>query len=175
MKKEKQIRVLGLLDRGVYGVVGGRVMVGDREKVASVVGGYRQHILFGGRGWGREVVYEHHVVWLSCRGVFDGVIDHLNGDRGDNRIENLECVSVRENVRRSRKVSAWSCNKDKIKVGLDLVLGGMSYNSASKASGVNRLSLAYTVNRLVSGGFSRYMTHEESVRYGERLRRLQAR
>jgi hypothetical protein len=52
------------------------------------------------RAGGQQMV--HRLVALAwCEGHFDGAfVDHLNGDRTDNRPENLEWVTPSENVRR---------------------------------------------------------------------------
>jgi len=42
----------------------------------------------------------HRLIWLMFNGNMpDGDIDHVNGIRSDNRIENLRCVSRRENCK----------------------------------------------------------------------------
>jgi hypothetical protein len=46
----------------------------------------------------------HRVVWAIHRGVWpDGEIDHINGDRADNRISNLRDVTRSENARNAAK------------------------------------------------------------------------
>lgn len=47
--------------------------------------------------------YVHRIIWTMHNGdIPEGMqIDHLNGNRSDNRIENLRCASVTENRRNS--------------------------------------------------------------------------
>lgn len=44
-------------------------------------------------------VKAHRVIWKMVHGDDPNVIDHINGDRVDNRIENLRSVSRSENAR----------------------------------------------------------------------------
>jgi hypothetical protein len=69
----------------------------------------------------------HRLAWLWCHGdIPDGmVIDHKNGDRGDNRIVNLRLVSFTTNLHLHRTVHPRS------KSGLL----GVSYNIKSAACG----------------------------------------
>lgn len=49
----------------------------------------------------------HRVAWAIYYGEWpDGAIDHINGERSDNRIANLRCVSVRENCMNMARVKA---------------------------------------------------------------------
>lgn len=46
---------------------------------------------------------EHRVVWAYFNGVVKGQIDHINGDREDNRIENLRESSPVHNSKNRKK------------------------------------------------------------------------
>ena len=69
----------------------------------------------------------HRLAWLWCKGEISDalVIDHINGDRGDNRIENLRAVSFTENLHYHRRVHPFSRSQ----------LLGVSYNVKNAACG----------------------------------------
>ncbi|PND34552.1 hypothetical protein C1I89_10235 [Achromobacter pulmonis] len=47
----------------------------------------------------KRILSAHRLAWLLSHGEWpDGDIDHVNGDRQDNRLSNLRVVSRRENV-----------------------------------------------------------------------------
>ena len=62
----------------------------DGNKTGYVV------IVFEGKSY-----YAHRLAWMLNFGAIpEGMqIDHVNGNRSDNRIENLRCVSVDDNMR----------------------------------------------------------------------------
>ena len=54
-------------------------------------------------------VYLHHAVWAVCKGRFpERQIDHVNGNKRDNRIENLREVSDSEN--KMNMLHPWELN-----------------------------------------------------------------
>ena len=77
-----------------------RVNKGQRGRIGNIVGsvssidGYRKANIDG------NTYYIHRLVWLYVHGEFPVYqIDHINGDRSDNRLENLRDVPQRENLR----------------------------------------------------------------------------
>ncbi|HRI99390.1 MAG TPA: HNH endonuclease signature motif containing protein [Hyphomonas sp.] len=60
-------------------------------------GHYRCGVLNGKR------VYAHRIIWKMVHGVDPRVIDHINGDKLDNRIHNLRSVTHQENLRNTRR------------------------------------------------------------------------
>lgn len=62
---------------------------------SSAMSGYIQVSITGWNG-----VPLHRLIWLQQTGKWpEGVIDHINGVRDDNRLENLRDVSKKENAR----------------------------------------------------------------------------
>lgn len=48
----------------------------------------------------------HRVAWLYVHGVFPDLhVDHINGDKSDNRICNLRIVDLQKNIQNQRKPS----------------------------------------------------------------------
>lgn len=44
-----------------------------------------------------QMVWEHRLIWYLANGYWPDVIDHINGDKGDNTLSNLRDVSKGEN------------------------------------------------------------------------------
>jgi hypothetical protein len=74
----------------------GQVAIGDRAGTL-VRDGYRQLRIHG------KQYLEHRLIWLLHTGSLPtDEIDHINGDRQDNRIENLRLVSRDMNMQNQR-------------------------------------------------------------------------
>lgn len=59
--------------------------------------GYLRVSLFG------RSFYVHRLAWLIVHGEWPDVIDHINGDRSDNRIANLRSITDAENHQNIRR------------------------------------------------------------------------
>ncbi|RQS79777.1 HNH endonuclease signature motif containing protein [Burkholderia seminalis] len=57
-------------------------------------------------------IYLHQAVWLYHHGVVPPMLDHINGDPNDNRVENLRpCTNSQNQLNSCRKVSNRSGHK----------------------------------------------------------------
>ena len=65
---------------------------------AISVRGYKKVRVFGFQ------YTQHRVIWKIVHGSDPNYIDHINGDRSDNRLINLRDVSFQENCRNRRKL-----------------------------------------------------------------------
>jgi len=76
----------------------GTVWRGDRRAEGRPSGGGYLQVGIGDRRMG----YIHRIVWIAAHGSIPNgmTIDHLNGSKEDNRLANLEAVTVYENINR---------------------------------------------------------------------------
>jgi len=84
--------------------------------------GYREMNIDGKR---KKV---HHVVWFLHTGEWPDMLDHINGIRDDNRIENLRVCTAVENSRNRKKTTRrllprsvyYTNNKEKYRVSVQV-------------------------------------------------------
>jgi hypothetical protein len=55
-------------------------------------------MIIGGRSY-----YLHRVIWLLVHGEWPETVDHIDGDRSNNRLANLRSVSHLENMKNCRR------------------------------------------------------------------------
>jgi len=138
-------------------------------------------------------IYLHHIVWALVYGCFPRQIDHLNGDKTDNRLENLREVNQSEN--NQNRLFTWKRGKGKIpgvfrshrgyqfRMGKkmyeytdahacfhDLSLMGRMYQETASDSSEGELQLAMHLKglsererRMVCDQLFRYVSYLESV------------
>lgn len=94
-------------------------------------GGYLRTVVLG------RMYYNHHLVWFMHHGTWPEALDHINGDKQDNRIENLrECTQLQncynQRINRVNKTGVkgvgWRPDKQKFRArivvnGKELCLG----------------------------------------------------
>jgi hypothetical protein len=109
LKKAKQVQPLThsrLREYLTYDETSGRmtmnIKVGGRgigdEAGSHNAAGYRQVMI------DRRVYLGHRLAWLYVHGEWpNGYIDHINGDKSDNRIANLRACSMSQNLANTRR------------------------------------------------------------------------
>lgn len=63
--------------------------------------------------WNKQRYQAHRIVWAMHYGDTDLVVDHINRDKTDNRIENLRAITQRQNKYNSNRGVNW-CNKSNV-------------------------------------------------------------
>jgi hypothetical protein len=75
-----------------------KIKAGDVVGAGSLKNGYKCTAI------NRKQYYQHRLVWLHVYGVWpDGQLDHINGNRQDNRIENLRVATLSQNQHNRKK------------------------------------------------------------------------
>lgn len=78
--------------------------------------GYLRITVFG------KSYYSHRLAWFYVHGVWPNQIDHINGNKSDNRIVNLRSVNIQQNAQ----------NKTKAQKNNDSKILGVSWHKKAK-------------------------------------------
>ena len=111
MNNEKEV-IEYIKNHYIYSPLTGEIRNRKQRVVKGswIRGGYKKlNIRIGKR---RHDVCLHRVAWALVYGRFPQQIDHINGIKTDNRLENLREVTVSENL--ANRLLAWNRTEDKI-------------------------------------------------------------
>lgn len=141
---------------------------GKRGSVLSPIKHHTGYSVMTVRGRGKQKQLRiHRFVWECCVGPIpkDLVINHINGDKSDNSLENLELVSTQDNV-----IHAWD------------VLGRVSSNKGAshhntklteqQAMQVIRLCGEGVSNKEIGGLYGLHPNYVSLIRHNKRWKHL---
>jgi len=91
---------------------GGEKLDEPKELTGSVVNGYKVVSIRNGET--KMQCRVHRIVWIAEHGIIpDGyVIDHINNDKADNRIANLQLLTATENSTKARQDGLYKVHED---------------------------------------------------------------
>lgn len=122
------------------------------EIVGSITGKGYHHISIDFKRY-----YTHRLVWLYFHGYMPSIIDHINGDTLDNRIENLREVDKLGNAQNERKARVHNRSK----------LLGVSWH---KSSGKYQAKISVNRKRIYLGTYETPQeAHEAYLKAKRRL------
>lgn len=102
------------------------------------------HIDFRGKKWKK-----HRLIMLAFNGESSLTVDHINGNKNDNRLCNLEYVTQTENYKRAQKIGLLqnAINKHKKRV----LWNSKVYNSATELSLILNVSVSACSSAIKNG------------------------
>lgn len=176
MKTSKQLAVIKCIESGKYKVEGGNILskksMGWRVlKIRYLPNGYKQLQVYNRKRGGDGImvrVYVHIFIFIFCNGIYkEGLlIDHIDGDVTNNRIDNLRAVSKADNIngdkfaKTRRNINNFSTvnpirGKEIAEIRRLMALGHTQQGIA-RHLGLNRLSVRYTYNNILAGKTLKY-------------------
>ena len=161
--------ILNCLNSGRYKVLqSGEILRYRKNKQCYLpisknnINGYKQIVLFNGRNTGLKVsTYLHIAIYLYFNGLYDINlhIDHIDGDKTNNCLTNLQAISAKQNTIKANKpkLKTIKLNKAESILNLfDLYKQGLTQYAASKQTGVNRLTVRYIFNKFKNKQYFKY-------------------
>lgn len=119
---------------------------------------------------GKQInTYVHRLVATAFLGspMFDGEVNHKNGIRDDNNINNLEWVTHNENIRHSRfdLADKNKINKSKIRLNLKLfrIKNRLTQEEIANMVGITRTAYAFIENGDSDGRFDFWLTLQNKL------------
>ena len=93
------------------GLVSWKISRNNRVVAGAVAGSVDTTTGYARLCFGRKAYKVHRVVWALAYGEWPVIdIDHINGDRADNRLENLRLASRAENLHSMKKRKGSLCS-----------------------------------------------------------------
>lgn len=74
-----------------------RVRLNSRSSLKKPAGSIKKVDGYRRIGINKTYYYAHRLIWIYHYGEVPLIIDHINGDRSDNRIENLRIANTQQN------------------------------------------------------------------------------
>jgi hypothetical protein len=124
------------------------IIKGKRGEVISSLNSFGYKIFYCRKDGKKYVILQHQIIAVAGGLVVpEGfTIDHINGKKTDNRLENLEAVSRTENIRR-----AWRAKGIDVEAVLERVrelkLQGLTHSQISREVNVTRQHIDYLVQK----------------------------
>lgn len=172
MKNVKQKLLLKLLTLGLYKIDAKNGIIYCKGKNGTGIwkpkiptttkDGYIQYHLVHNKK--RISVYAQNLFYINENGQYpeNKVIDHRNNIKSDNKISNLNCISHKENLKKSRtkKPISKGCKRimgNKLKQIFKLYKEGFNQSQIASVLKLHRLSVRYHINKFENKEQFRYI------------------